>query len=74
MGCEMEKFGALWFDKGTQESDPGVTTSNIKENADVKCIVNENLIIVSERLDMRSQRSQEWLQFCSGDTDFEGKD
>lgn len=29
----MEKFGVLWSNKGSQEPDPGLGTSNAKEEA-----------------------------------------
>lgn len=39
-GCQMEKFGALWSNKGTQEPDAGFTPSNAKEEACVRCTVD----------------------------------
>ena len=48
----MERFGTLWSNKGSQEPDPGVTTDNEKEKANVQCIINKDLITLCERLGM----------------------
>ena len=34
--CNMEEFEALWSDKGSQEPDPGVSTGDAKEEANVR--------------------------------------
>lgn len=54
----MKIFGALWSNKGTQEPDPRFSSNNTKEGAYVRCIVNEDLIIMHERLDMRNLRRE----------------
>lgn len=51
-GSKMEEFGALWSNKGSQEPDPGVSTGDAKEEANVRCAVKEDLVILSERLDV----------------------
>lgn len=49
-GCKMEEFGALWSNNRNQEPDPGVSTGDAKEEANVICAVKEDLVILRERL------------------------
>lgn len=51
-GYKMEKFRALWSNKGSHEPDPGVSPGNAKEEANMRCTVKEDIVILSEGLDV----------------------